>query len=439
MNKQSILLRKTFFLSAIFFLTLLFSCKKDGELSPDFDNGNLAISFVDTFSIKTSVIQDDSIRTDLASLQLLGVYNDPVFGPTSSSIYTNVSPVGFPLNFGTTITIDSVVLSLSYAGLFGDTSSSLTVNVFELSSPLDPNTDYYSSDSSLTKTALLGSTTLQPSIIDSVLTEVDSVIHAPHIRINLNDPTFLAALITGSPFNDLSAFNDVLNGVHIVTSETATANTPNTDGGSISAFDLNASASRVTVYYNNDVSDSLQESFSINSNVKKYGQFIHSYSSEIEDKLTNSANQDTSRIYVATMARVRSKIEFPTIKDLAQNGNVIINKAELILTIDDLTLGSFTTPIEDLALTGIDQNGDAIFIPDNFEGQDHFGGSYDSGTKSYTFNISRHLHDLVYNTTTDYGMYLISTNAAVTANRSILGSEKSPNYKIRLEITYSKL
>ena len=43
MNKNifNFLLRKALFLSAIFFLTLLFSCKKDGELVPDFDNGLL--------------------------------------------------------------------------------------------------------------------------------------------------------------------------------------------------------------------------------------------------------------------------------------------------------------------------------------------------------------------------------------------------------------
>ena len=53
----------------IIFCVILFSlsaisCKKDGKLSPQFDNRNLEISYVDTFSIVTSLIKEDSIRTD---------------------------------------------------------------------------------------------------------------------------------------------------------------------------------------------------------------------------------------------------------------------------------------------------------------------------------------------------------------------------------------
>ena len=85
---SNLLLRKAFFLSVAFFLTFLFSCKKNGELSPDFDNGNLSVNFTDTFSIKTSLVQEDSLRTDLSTSHILGIYRDPIFGLVSSSIYS---------------------------------------------------------------------------------------------------------------------------------------------------------------------------------------------------------------------------------------------------------------------------------------------------------------------------------------------------------------
>ena len=81
MKKHIVILfmRKAILLSAIFFLVQLFSCKKDGELSPDFDSGNLSINFTDTFSLQTSVLEEDSLRTDLSIYHLLGLYNDPIF------------------------------------------------------------------------------------------------------------------------------------------------------------------------------------------------------------------------------------------------------------------------------------------------------------------------------------------------------------------------
>ncbi|MFB0924635.1 MAG: hypothetical protein QMB65_05035, partial [Vicingaceae bacterium] len=99
---------------------------------------------------------------------------------------------------------------------------------------------------------------------------------------------------------------------------------------------------------------------------------------------------------------------------------------------------------ETLDLVGIDVDGNQIILADDnpFIESDpaHFGGTYDSGTKSYTFNITRHLHQILTSTTPFYGMYLVSNGAKTEANRVILGSgEKNGAYKTRLEITYSKI
>ena len=47
-------------LSVIFFTTL-FSCKKDGELYPEFNSENLVVRFTDTLSISTKVLRNDSL------------------------------------------------------------------------------------------------------------------------------------------------------------------------------------------------------------------------------------------------------------------------------------------------------------------------------------------------------------------------------------------
>ena len=142
---QNFYMRKAFVFSAIFFLIGLFSCKKDGELKPDFDDGGLAINFVDTFSITTKLIEEDSIRTDLSIYNLLGLYNDPIFGPMSSSIYSQVVLSGVNVDFGSdTAVLDSVVLTLDYEALYGDTASPMSINVYVLDESLNASNQYYS-------------------------------------------------------------------------------------------------------------------------------------------------------------------------------------------------------------------------------------------------------------------------------------------------------
>ena len=140
------------------------------------------------------------------------------------------------------------------------------------------------------------------------------------------------------------------------------------------------------------------------------------------------------------MAGVKTKIEIPNIKNLADEGSVIINKAELKFTIENGTDISPDVALSTLALVGIDASGEAIFLADFFEGQDHYGGILvdETSSKTYTFNITRHIHQLVYNTTTNYGMYLIANGSSTSSNRSVLSSENSAGFKIKLEITYSK-
>jgi len=75
---------------------------------------------------------------------------------------------------------------------------------------------------------------------------------------------------------------------------------------------------------------------------------------------------------------------------------------------------------------------------DYFENAAYFGGTYNASNKTYTFNISRHIQDLINNNTVDYGMYLIATGSSIQANRSVLNSFKHPSNKIKLNITYSK-
>jgi len=310
-NKSSLvlLLKKVSLFPVLIFLIALSSCSKDGELAPDFDSGDLTVLFTDTFSLTTGVEIEDSNRTDLAAFNLLGIYNDPVFGPTASSIYTQVTLNGLNVDFGTAV-LDSAVITLRYSNSYGD-STPTTVNVFRLTEPMSKSTSYFSNTSLTNDPIPLATKTFIPNITDSVFVGFDSLNRAPHLRIRLDDD--FGQSILDAPLTDLEdndAFSQFVNGFLITPSETVDNTT------------------LVTLYYN----DSLSYEFLINSvETAKFSRFDHNYAgTEIEARANGGGNTDLS--YVQALSGVRTKIQIPDIKDLIADGRVIINKAELIVT-----------------------------------------------------------------------------------------------------------
>lgn len=428
-------LRKAIILSAIFFIVIIVGCKKDGELVPEFDNGDIPILFTDTFSIKTSVEIEDSLRTDVAAFNLLGIYNDPIFGPTSSSIYSQVTLNGLDVDFGTAPVLDSIVLTLKYSDIYGD-SSAMAIDVFQVTEPMSSSTSYYSNQFLTNDLTPIASKTFIPNTTDSVYVKFDSTNVAPHLRINLGNTfgqSILNASATDLATND--AFTSFMNGLYITSQESVDATTLLPGEGSIVYFDVNSEVSTVTVYYN----DTLSYEFLMNSESVKYSRFDHNYAgTDIEDQLNGAG--DTALTYIQALAGIKTKLEIPHIKNIIEDGPVIINKAELVVTLDSGSDDDYTA-IQTLQIVGIDADGQPFFISDFFEGASFYGGGIevDGQIKTYTFNISRHIHDLIYNTPIDYGMYIFATSKSISANRTVIRSEKSPTGKMKLNITYSKL
>jgi len=433
-------LRKVTLLSALFFITLLFSCSKEGELIPAFDNGNLNILFTDTFSITTVVVPEDSLRTDLAVYHLMGLYNDPIYGPKSSSIYTQLSLTGTNVDFGSSPVLDSCILTMSYQGFYGDTTTPMSINVFELTTELNSDNDYFSNYFTSHDAAPLTTKTFTPAINDSVSISFDTIVRAPHLRINLGS-TFGNKIIAGDingggELSDDETFQQYINGLYITTTDSVTNTSLSPGTGGIGYFDMNSALSTVTMYYN----DTSSYTFTINSGNVKYSRFDHNYAgTDIEKHLNNDITKDTTLSYISTMAGVKTKLFIPNIKDILKDGDVIINKAELVIPVEAGTEGTFDSPVVTLAVVGITEDNSPIILPDLTEGLDYYGGTLDVNANTYTFNIARTIHNLVYSTEPDYGMYLLPSGSSITSKRIVFGTQSNPVAGIKLNITYSKL
>lgn len=434
---HSIFMRKAKLLSALFFLSTLFfySCKKDGELIPVFDSGNANLVAVDTFSLKTSLVREDSIRTDLSAFNLLGLYNDPVFGYTSASIYSQITLNGLNVDFGIGATLDSAVLTLQYQGMYGDTLSALSINVYEITTQMDKSTNYFSNTFLTHDPTPITTLSFTPNLKDSIFELFDSTNKAPHLRINLGN-TFgnrILAESGGSNLANNTNFTQFFKGIYLTTTDSVQSSTLPSGQGSIAYFNINSTLSTVTIYYN----DTSKYSFLMNAESVKYSRFDHNYTgTDVAAQLLGGG--DTTVTYVQTLAGVKTKIEIPHIKNILNEGNVAINQAKLVVTIENNTDAVFTA-VPTLTLVGINDNGTSVFLPDFFEGLNFFGGFLEKTEKTYTFNIPRHLHSMIYNPTANNGMFLLATGQSITANRSVLGTQKNSSAKLNLKIIYTKL
>ena len=208
--------------------------------------------------------------------------------------------------------------------------------------------------------------------------------------------------------------------------------------GGIFYFNLLASQSKMTLYYKNAIADSLKYDFVFSPARARMSHFEHDYSSatDVQSQLSDSTN-GTDKVYIQSMAGVKTKIRFPHITDYIKDGMIIINKAEVEITVAESSTDHWAAPSK-LLLLGVDSVGNALFLADQFEGSSYYGGDYSSSTRKYKFNIAYYLQNILTGKTKDYGLYLAVSGGSVQANRAIIYGGTSPISKMKLNLFYTK-
>lgn len=432
-------MRKVATLSAIFFLAFsIYSCKKDGNLTPGFEENTANVRFNDTSTIVLSTIDEDSILSNKTNKALIGTFTDSVFGTAVASYYTQIDMIGASLDFGnlSDLVLDSVVFVLKYDNFYG-TDDQQTFTVFEVSEDFDEEGAYYSNDTLPVNPTPIGSTTFKPNL-DSVQVGLNQA--TPQLRIKL-EQSFGQRLLDQSgtaTYADNDAFKDFMKGFYIKpTGLTPSGTIP---AGAICYLEPNSTASGLYLYYTDNsgiVPESRSYRFEIDDESQRFNNFKHNYSGSIVEQALNNTLQDTTITFVQAMSGVKTLLQFPDLKNIVADGQKkIINQAELVIPAVD---GHY---IEDgiaqkLLIVAADSSGLGIFIPDLFLDSDYFGGNYDETENTYTFNITRHVHQLVNNNRKDYGMILLVSGSAVNAQRVIIKKQGSNLEGIKLNLTYS--
>lgn len=444
--KQYQMLRNSMWSSANLFYKLLFfilffagfqSCKEPNgiglEVQPEsekFDvNTGTSNNFI-SYSLKES-----AQRSDETSQNMLGSYNDPIFGSVKAGFFTQFILSQNAPDFGSSPTVDSVVLSLPYLGYYGNYSGAENkqrFQVYQVGKHIYKDSVYYSNldVNSYIITAPLADTLIQSDPVSPITIEGSTL--AAQLRIKLNK-SFGEALMSSAnaPYlNSSGEFLNYLQGLYVTVSNANQAS----GAGAIYNFDLLNTETKVTLYFKNSAGTG-KFTLIVSSDCARIGVFETDYSSAIDvSSQLADISKGQQQFYLQSMGGLKGKIELPVLKSLKDSMPVAINQAEITFKVKEGTSSSFAVPAR-LYLTRINADGSAAFVSDQTEGDAYYGGIYNAATQEYTFNMARYFQQVVSGKYQDYGLYLLVGGSSVTANRVVL----SGGDQIKIKMTYTKL
>lgn len=427
--------RKAILLSACFVLTLsvLPSCKKTS--SP---YGSEALSIedllasggMDTFQLKTTSILFDTLNTDNQIFGTVGALHDPKFGIVNASLYTQFTISG-AINMDDSPMIDSVVLSLNYAGYYGNLDPQ-TFEVYELEDTLSVTSDYKRTSTKTTTGIDLvdpASATQTPNTTAKVVLATDTATELnPQLRLKLDNAfgqQFLDDMEAGNAaFTSSSNFlsSNYFKGLRINVANT----NPAKGKGAVLYFNLSSAQTKLTFYYKLS-GDTIPKEVAliINGSCADFNHMdIDNSGYQIANVLTNPINGQ-SQFYSQSFNSV-PKIEFPTITNIPSKS--VINNALLYLPIAYHTSDVYY-PTQTFRIAYRDEDGSFVFLGYN---NSIISAEYDNNQKAFIFDLRHYFQELVSRKKTNTGLYLIPnpTYYSCTVDRVVFNGPSSP-YKTR--------
>ena len=409
-------------------LLLIFSCTDPNliglEVQPPSDRITITLSSAKN-NLKLSTILEDSLRSDETSTILLGHMSyDYIFGESSADFATQFQLPFNNIDVGNpdTLIVDSVVLSLSYAGSYGN-NDALNIQVYKLTESIFKDSSYYSNQELNYDLNNLNTSPIRYiNTEDSVL--VRGQMKAPHLQLKLDES--LGEILLGASgtadLEDNTQFVEFFKGLYLKASDVSFT------GGSIIYLNPFAVNTKLTVYYHSINSDSLSLDFSISADAARVNLFNEKDITQLVQQADTSQNT-----YIQSMASYKTVVEIENLDSIKTVfKNKAINKVNLNFELDGTDTADYA-PHYRMYLVRVDKEGKDYFLTDYIaEGEEHFGGKLENG--KYSFNITRYFHQLLNNEDYTNKLYLVSAGGAVNANRTILLKNK-----VSFNIIYTEL
>ncbi|MCQ2280182.1 MAG: DUF4270 domain-containing protein [Bacteroidales bacterium] len=432
---------KHYFIICIIVLAIFScSCKKDiSSIGLNLQDEDILNAEFVTAPLSAHSTLEDSINTKNLLNNVVGTINDPVFGQTQAGFCTQFAVSGSNSFFPKQAVLDSVVLTLQYSGYFGDTLSPLKFHAYELSQPLTA-THYYSNDDNpaiFSADLVTDNNYLYPQPNTSVY--VDTTSKAAHLRLHL-ERSFGNKLLkmNRSQLANTSAFQNEFYGL-CVQAEARPSRT-----GNLCYVSLTSAMSGITVYYTVDRVHK-KYTFPISKDCVRYNFYTHDYTTASSNFQRQVIQGDTTmgrdELYLQPTAGVKTHVSLAEVPNIFKDRNVVINRAELVLTNVSTDEDYFYQPYN-LSLQVVDKDGTTYYTPDDasMTSSGYFGGIYDEKTKEYRFRITNYVQYIIKNGIKDDGLNVVVNGAGVRGNRLVFrGTDNIYSDNFRLEIYYTEL
>ena len=419
------------------------SCKKLPDIGSSLqpNSSYIRVAFSGKHDIIAETEHVDSLSTKAASLSLVGDLNDPIFGNSNMSFYTQMGLTSNSVKWGEGATTDSIILQMIYSGYYGDTLTSLTLKVHEVAESMSGDSMTYYSNTSFAIGEELANYTFSPRPRTKGNIDDDSLTTAV-IRIPINNSLGDKFINDENNFSSNSNFMKYFNGLYVSCE-------PASGTGAICYFNLLNTKSYLRIYYHNDY-DTTFTDFNVSDKYIRFNHFEHNYTSA-QAPIAFDDTSSNQYLYVQSAAGVRSRLIFPTLNQWAKdmNTNVLVNEAKLILTGANDNINGvnndtalFTQPAQ-LVVVKAKEDGSYSILPDQLVGTSYYNGTYNPKTDQVWFRISEYVQDLILSDSDaeNYGLFIYTYAGANNAKRWIFHGPDSPDTtnRVKLEIIYSQI
>lgn len=419
------------------------SCKKLPDIGSSLQPNSsfIKVAFSSNHDIIAETERIDSLSTKAASLSLVGDLNDPFFGNSNLSFYSQIGLTSNSIKWGEGATTDSIVLQMVYSGYYGDTLSQLTLKVNEVAESMSGDSMTYYSNTSFALGEELANYTFSPRPRTFSNIDDDSLFTAV-IRIPIANTLGDKFISNESQFTSNKTFMNYFNGLNVSCE-------PANGTGVICYFNLLNTKSYLRIYYHNN-HDTTFYDFNVSDKYIRFNHFDHDYASA-QAPIAFDDTASNEYLYVQSTAGVRTRLVFPNLAQWAEdmNTNVLINEAKLIMNGANGVINGvnndtamFSQPAQ-LIVVKAKEDGSYSILPDQMVGTKYYNGMYDAKTDQVWFRISEYVQDLVLAgpDAENYGLFLYTYAGSNNAKRWIFhgpGSQDTTN-KIKLEIIYSQI
>jgi hypothetical protein len=162
---------------------------------------------------------------------------------------------------------------------------------------------------------------------------------------------------------------------------------------------------------------------------------VHDFTGSTVDQQLQAPTDQYEVNYLKSLAGLKTVLSFPYLKHFVDSGSILVNKAELVINIVSDADASIPTNI---LLLKKNASGDYQFPIDYYERS--YGGSLQLLTRTYTFNVSRTVQQILDDRDFDYGFSLNILGSMISGNSVAIGGGKLGGAsQMKLKLYYTKL